>query len=77
MINICVVLSNTNCWTVRNNFKGAMQRVIDDLILASPIIQNFWQQTFFFLLAAKNSRILLKNECERKLLYMVNEKDTQ
>ena len=36
-----------------------MQRDFDDLILASPIIQKFWQQ--------KNARMLHKNDCERKL----------
>ena len=49
----------------------------EDLILASPITQTFWRKSFFFFLAAKNARILHKNECERKLLYMVSEKDTQ
>ena len=44
-----------------------MQRDFDDLILASPIIQNFLRQTFFFFLAAKNARILHKNDCERQL----------
>ena len=39
-----------------------MQRDFDDLILASPIIQKF-----FFFLAAKNARILHKNDYERKL----------
>ena len=47
-----------------------MQRDFDDFILASPIIQ-------FFFLAAKNSRILHKDDCERILFYIVNEKDTQ
>ena len=45
-------------------FKGAMQQDFDDLILASPIIQNIWRQTFFFFLEAKNARILHKNDCE-------------
>ena len=35
------------------------------------------QELFFFFLAAKNARILHKNDCERKLFYIVNEKDTQ
>ena len=35
------------------SFKGAMQRDFDDLILASPIIQNFWRQTFFLLFSSK------------------------
>ena len=51
-----------------------MQRDFDDLILASPIIPKIWRQTFFFFLAAKNARILHKNDCERKLFKMVNEK---
>ena len=54
-----------------------MERDFDDLILASPIIQKFWRQTFFFFLAAKNSRILQKHDFEGNLFYMVNEKYTQ
>ena len=40
--------------------KGAIQWDFDDLILASPIIQKFWWQTFFFFLATKKARILHK-----------------
>ena len=47
--------------------KGAMQRDFDDLILASPIIQNFSDKLYFFFLEANNARILHKNDCERKL----------
>ena len=54
-----------------------MQRDFDDLILPSPIMQNVWLQNFFFFLVVKNARILHKNECERKLFYIENEKDTQ
>ena len=43
-----------------------MQRDFDDFILASPITQNFGGKLLFFL-AAKNARILHKNDCERKL----------
>ena len=53
-----------------------MQRYFGNLILVSPIIQNFGRQIFFFHIAAKNDRILHKNDCERKLFYIVNENDT-
>ena len=32
--------------------------------MASPIIQKLWRQTFFFLLAVNDARILHKNDYE-------------
>ena len=58
-----------------NNF-NTNQRDFDDFSVTHNS-NFFWLQTFFFLLAAKNARILHKNDCERKLFEMVNENDTQ
>ena len=58
--------------------KGAMQRDFDDLILASPISKMFGDKSFFsYFSKPKHGIILHKNDCERKLYYMANEKDTQ
>ena len=47
-----------------------MQPDFDDLI--------FWRQTFFLIFNSKKmSDFLHKNDRERKLFYMVNEKDTR
>ena len=47
--------------------KGAMQRDFDDLILASPIIQNFLGQTFFLLFSNKKCQNIYIKTTERKL----------
>ena len=50
------------------DFKGAMQRDFD---FSGPHNSNFWRQATC---RKKKVRILHKNDFERKLFYMVNEK---